>query len=95
MAIAAKIFDLFHKDQADTIILVTGDTDLKPAVLTAKDLYPSKTILFGFPFKRKNTELSKIAPGSFQIKKAMYEKCILDDPYILKNGKEILKPKEW
>lgn len=95
VAIAAKIFELFHKDQADTIILVTGDTDLKPVVLTAKELYPNKTILFGFPFKRKNTELSKIAPGSFQIKQKMYENCILSDPYILKNGKEIPKPKEW
>lgn len=95
VAIAAKLFELLQKNLADTIILVTGDTDLKPAVLTAKDLYPSKTILFGFPFKRKNTELTKIAPGSFQIKKAMYEKCILSNPYILKNGKEISKPVEW
>lgn len=95
VAIAAKLFELLHKDQVESIVLVTGDTDLKPAVITAKDLFPSKTILFGFPFKRKNADLSNIAPGSFQIKQQMYKKCILSDPYILKNGKEIPKPKEW
>ncbi len=95
VAISAKLFELFHKDLADTIILITGDTDLKPAVITARELFPSKTVLFGFPFQRKNNELTKIAPGSFQINQHMYEKYILSDLYILKNGKEIHKPKEW
>ncbi|MCH7762654.1 MAG: NYN domain-containing protein [Candidatus Marinimicrobia bacterium] len=95
VALASKLFELLQKDIADTVILVTGDTDLKQAVLTAKELFPAKTILFSFPFKRKNSELSIIAPGSFQLIRSMYETCIFSDPYILKNGKEIPKPKEW
>jgi hypothetical protein len=95
VAIAASIFQLFHQDKCDTLVLMTGDTDLRPAVLTAKQIYNHKTILFAFPYRRKNNELSAIAPGSFRLSKNSYQNSILPDPFILKNGTVINKPADW
>lgn len=95
VAIASKIFELFYNDDCDTIVLVTGDTDLRPAVITAKQLFPDKAIIFAFPYKRKNNELSQIAPGSFKLSPTSYSHCVLPDPFVLKNGQTIYKPKDW
>lgn len=95
VAIASKLFELLHLDSCNVIVLVTGDTDLIPAVQSAKSIFPSKRILFAFPYRRKNQELVKIAPGSFRLKKERYLKHQLPDPFILENGDRIHKPRKW
>lgn len=44
VAIAIKLFEVCYLDLCDTAILMTGDTDLSPAVVTCKRLFPSKPI---------------------------------------------------
>jgi hypothetical protein len=61
--------ELFHTDACDTVVLVTGDTDLTPAVRTAAQVFPSKTVHFAFPYKRKNKELAQLTGNSFVIRK--------------------------
>lgn len=72
VAISMMLLELFHFDACDTIVLVTGDTDLAPAVRTAKRIFPYKEIVFAFPYKRKNEELKKLVATSFYIKKERY-----------------------
>ncbi len=95
VAIAIKIFAVFITDECDTVVLLTGDTDLAPAARTAKRLFPDKHILFAFPFNRKNKELLKIAQGSFNIKPKKYTKFQFPNPYELSNGDIIKKPTSW
>lgn len=95
VAIAIKLFEICHLDQCDTAILMTGDTDLSPAIVTCKRLFPSKTILFAFPYKRTNAELAKIAPESFSIKLKSCVRCQFPNPFTLSDGTNILKPKDW
>lgn len=95
VAIAVKLFEIFVEDICDTVVLVTGDTDLAPAVSTAKRLFTHKAIIFAFPYKRKNRELAQLAPDSFEIKKHQYGKHQFADPYILPNGKSVHKPSTW
>jgi len=95
VAIAAKLLEILFNDECDTAVLVTGDTDLAPAVKTAYKLFPSKRILFAFPYQRKNRELSKLAPGSFGINKNQYVKHQFPDPYKLNDGALISKPPSW
>jgi len=87
--------ELLINDKIDIAVIVTGDTDLTPAVVTAKNLFPSKKFIFGFPFRRKNNSLARIAPGSFSIKPKHYERNQLPDPVVLQNGKKIPKPLSW
>lgn len=95
VAIAIKLIEVLSTDECDTVVLVTGDTDIAPAVKTAYRLFPSKRILFAFPYQRKNRELSKLATGSFEINKNQYAKYQFPNSYKLNDGKIINKPSSW
>ena len=95
VAIAVKLLEVFASDSCDTAVLVTGDTDLAPAVRTATALFPNKNVAFAFPYRPKNNELKHLAPGSFEISKGQYVKHQLPDPFLLPNGREIRKPSKW
>jgi uncharacterized LabA/DUF88 family protein len=95
VSVALKLLELFITNSCDTVVLVTGDTDLAPAVKTAKRLFSSKRVIFAFPYKRKNSELAQLAPSSFEIKKERYTKHQFSDPYILPDGSKINKPSKW
>jgi len=95
VAIASKLFELLFCDECDSVVLVTGDTDLAPAVKTAKHLFPAKYIIFAFPYRRKNEELAQLAPGSFRIHSHNYAQHQLSNPFTLSDGTIIPKPPSW
>jgi uncharacterized LabA/DUF88 family protein len=87
-------------DACDTVVLMTGDTDLAPAVRTVQKLVADKVVAekdirFALPYKRHNNILRKIAPKSLRMGKERYAKYQFADPYVLKNGKKIAKPSSW
>ncbi|AFM12961.1 NYN domain-containing protein [Turneriella parva] len=93
VSIAVKIFELFQQNLCDQIVLLTGDTDLIPAVVTARRLY-QKPISIIFPYKRINAAFSSVTDQQFKIKKDTYEKYQFDDPLTVPAG-EIRKPGTW
>ncbi|MDA2932985.1 NYN domain-containing protein [Acidobacteria bacterium AH-259-D05] len=95
VAIAAKLFELFHRDRCDVAVLVTGDTDMTPAVKTAQRLFEKKTVCFLFPYRRKNKELAQLVSKSWNIKKERYLGHQFPNPVILTDGQEIYKPLTW
>jgi uncharacterized LabA/DUF88 family protein len=95
VAISTKLFELLHNNKGDIFLLITGDTDISPAIKTCKSLFPLKKIIFAFPYRRKNKELANLSPESFLIKRQKYLNHIFNDPYTLSNGKKIYKPSSW
>ena len=95
VAIALKIIELFVRNACDMAVIVSGDTDLAPAVNTAKGLFPDKRVIFAFPGGRKNKSLINVAPGSFKMKSSQYLKFQFPDPYCCADGKLISKPATW
>lgn len=95
VAIAAKLFEILHLDQADTIIIVTGDTDIVPAVRTAQRLFPGKRLGFLLPYKRHNKELTLLTPTHFLGTKEAYTRHQFTDPFVTPSGKSIAKPASW
>jgi hypothetical protein len=83
------------RDEYDVAVLVTGDTDLRPAVVTLQRLHPEKRLIFAFPFDRKNQELAQIAPGSFVLSAESYAKHQLPERVRLPSGKHVYKPSAW
>lgn len=81
VAVAAKLLELVYTDCCDSVVLITGDTDLAPAVKLAKHASPTKKIIFAFPYGRKNLQLSQLGPGSFKIKAQTYANHQFKDPY--------------
>lgn len=96
VSIGVKLVELFLTDQADTIVIVSGDTDLSPAIRTATRNFPEKHVCICFPYRRKNNELSRIATLiSFKIKEAKYISNQFQDPYTLSTGAIVSKPTSW
>jgi len=100
VAIAAKLLDLVVTDACDTVVLMTGDTDLAPGVRTAQKLIADKVVTekdirFALPYKRHNNILREIAPKSLRMGKERCAKYQFPDPYVLKNGRKIAKPSSW
>ena len=95
VAIACKLLELFYLDKADSIAIVSGDSDLTPPIRTAFELFPSKSVYAVFPFGRKSKESAKLVKFSFKLKADRYVNNQFANPYTLKSGREIEKPDTW
>ncbi len=95
VAVVTRMFELLLLDKCDTIVLVTGDTDVAPAVRTALKIFPHKEIVFMMPYKRHNNELADLVARSFDISSGNYTKHQFANPFITKRGKSIVNPSNW
>lgn len=95
VAIACKLLELLHRDAADAIVLVTGDTDLAPAIRTARNLFPASPICIAFPFERFNQALVALASRHFKLGADTYQRHQLPDPISAVGGRQIAKPASW
>lgn len=95
IAIAARLFELLYHNKCDTVVLLTGDTDLSPAVKTCNSLFPCKRILFAFPYRRYSRELKLLLPDSFKIHAKTYVQHLFPNPVCLQDGRKIYKPTSW
>src|ERR1044072_3066616 len=86
VALGSRLLELFFTDRCDRAVIVTGDTDIAPAVRVAKRLFPKKTVAFAFPYDRKNEELAQLVTTSFHISKEAYAKHQFSDPYVTSGG---------
>jgi len=95
VAIAVKLLEIFYTDKCDTAVIISGDTDLIPALETCRNLFPERKVIFGFPYERSNAELSTLVPESFKIKQKKYKKHQFSNPVTLTDGNRIHKPSGW
>ena len=95
VSLAVKMFELCYFDACDTVVIVTGDTDLAPAIRTVKRLFPDNKIGVAMPYQRHNAELARIVHMAVNINRDRYTQHQFSDPFILSNGKEISKPGDW
>lgn len=96
VAIAIKLFELFYLDKCDICVIVTGDTDLVPAVKTCQIHFPLKKIIFFIPYNRShNKELQTIAPSSIAMNFKQYISHQFPTTVILTDGTKITKPANW
>lgn len=96
VSIGVKLLDIAIEDSADAIIIVSGDTDLVPAVKTCQKQFPELEIGFFFPFNRKRKELSALTTSEeISMKGKQYRNHQYSDPYTLKGGNTVVKPHGW
>ena len=82
VAIGTTLTRLVCDDACDTVVLVTGDTDLVPALTTSRDRDPRKTLAVLFPYRRANAELKRVVDASFTIKATAYARHQLSRGFI-------------
>lgn len=72
VAIGSRLLEAVCCDLCDTVVLVTGDTDLVPAVSAARRLDASKTLVVLQPYRRANRELARAVDLALTIKAGSY-----------------------
>jgi uncharacterized LabA/DUF88 family protein len=98
IAISSKLLELLYakdNDHCETFVLVTGDSDLAPAIETALKVVPCPDIRFAFPVNRKSEELKLLAPKSFKLRAGHYQANQFRNPVKLADGTSIHKPSSW
>ena len=94
--IALHAYRLAASKEIDQLFLVTGDTDLVPAIRMIKSDFPDIEIGVVFPFHRETEELKKEVSRYHSTKKKILEKFQLPDViYKRQNNKQITRPPEW
>ncbi|HSY52683.1 MAG TPA: NYN domain-containing protein [Thermoanaerobaculia bacterium] len=94
VAVGVKLLEVLHDDVADRVVLVTGDTDIAPAVRAAGRMFPSREVCFAFPWGRKNDELARCVERCFQITREAYVRHQFPDPLIV-GKRKLTKPPSW
>ena len=79
----------------EQIILVTGDTDLAPAIRLIKNDFPKTKVGLLFPYRRDNRELEKEADFHHKTRKDILPSFRLPEQIQKPNGKLITCPPQW
>ena len=95
VAISVHLLEVLHRDEADTVAIVTGDTDIAPALRAARRLFPAKRIWLVLPYKRRNNELARLADGHCYVRKERYVQHQWPPIKRLPSGRIVLRPRGW
>ncbi len=95
VAMGSKLLELFSRDECDGAVLVSGDSDIAPAVRAATRLFPTKRVYSCFPYRRRSALLGTIVRKAFRVSLQRYGRFQLPDPVVLTSGLRIRRPAGW
>ena len=93
--IAVRILDDAFDDRFDVAMVVSGDSDLAPAIESIHARFPDKRIIVAFPPRRHSVELKRVAIASFTIGKGKIRSNRLPDPVMTPDGIPLQAPRGW
>jgi len=80
VAIAVKMLELVHSGRVDSLVLMSGDTDLCPAVDGVRRMCFSVGLRVAFPYQRYNKDLDQRADARFRISPRLMAASQFPDP---------------
>lgn len=95
VAIAMRMMEIAARGECEVVVLVSGDTDLMPAIRAAKRLSPSLIVGVAFPFMRHNAELRSVADFTFSIGQRDVQRAQFPATVALADGTVTTKPSAW
>lgn len=93
--IATQMLTDAFRDQYDTAILVSGDSDLVPPVRAVHEHFPNKKVVVAFPPDRYTASVAHNAKGSYQLGRKTLKDAQLPETIIQPNGYILQRPGEW
>lgn len=93
--IAINLFKEGINDSYDKIIIISGDSDLIPAIEAVKEKFPQKSIHILFPPLRAFELLKNVADSYSKIKEHHLLISQFPDVIELSGGDKIIKPEKW
>lgn len=94
--IAVALMELAASARADTVLVVSADSDLCPAVRSARRVNPRLTIVPAFPPHRRSGELKALLPSAFTISETKLRQSQL--PPVVHDsatGSKYVRPAYW
>ena len=95
VAIGMKLMEIAARGEREVAVVISGDTDMVPAIKAAKRLSPSLVVGVAFPFMRHNTELQAVADFTFSISQRDVQRAQFPSTVSLSDGRTIVKPANW
>jgi uncharacterized LabA/DUF88 family protein len=93
--IATALIEDAVEDRYDTAILVSGDSDLRPAVAAVKRLRPGKGVIAAFPPGRHSRVLVRAVDAYIPISHAKVRNAQLPGMIFTKGGVRLTRPAYW
>ena len=93
--IAIKLFQTAMDNSWDKALIISGDSDLIPAIEAIKSSYPLKRIGIVIPIGRRAEELKNVSDFYHKIKEKHLSSCQFPDKIEISGSQFILKPPSW
>jgi uncharacterized LabA/DUF88 family protein len=95
--IAVYLLSKAIDDEYDVAMIISGDTDIEPAIKAVKEKFPGKEIVIVVPHRKVAGSLRYLAgkKNCYPILEEHLKNSQLEDPIILPDGKSITKPLTW
>jgi len=93
--IALELFRLAYLDQYDRAVIISGDTDLIPAIKTVRSTFPQKQIGVMVPIGKSSEDLLKQADFRFKMKEPHLVSSRFDNTLRFGDGSTIECPLGW
>jgi uncharacterized LabA/DUF88 family protein len=93
--IALRLFELAVQNRYDKAVIVSGDTDLLPAVKSVQRTFPAKKIGVLIPIGRASEDFKKQADFHHKMKLPHLIAARYPDPVLLKDGTVLNCPPTW
>ncbi len=95
VGIAVSMLDDAFDDLVDVLFLMSGDSDLVPAVQSLRQRFPQKQIVTLFPPERSSKELSRFTDHAIQLDEHLLRHHLLPETVIGEDGQPIKAPLGW
>lgn len=95
VAISCKLLQLLAEGQGDAVMVISGDTDIAPAIRTAVELYPRAQVGIVFPFNRHNRDLQQIGHRHIRLNAKTYAAHQFPTVLVTSTGAQVVKPATW
>ncbi len=93
--IAMRLFQMAIWDRYDRAIIISGDTDLIPAIRAVRQTFPGKQIGVVIPIGRASEDLKKQADFYHKMKERHLASSRLPDTMTLEDGSTLSCPPNW
>lgn len=93
--IAIKLFQTAAIDAWDTAVIISGDSDLIPAIKAVKETFPAKRVVIAIPIGRRAEELKQAADFHKKVKQKHLQSCQFDDTITIDKNIVLKRPDSW
>jgi uncharacterized LabA/DUF88 family protein len=95
VAIAVRLLERLASGECEAAVLVSGDSDLAPAIREARRAFPRQPVIGCLPYRRDSFVLRDLVTTTLRVKAERYSRHQFPDPFILPSGRVRWRPPGW